>query len=81
MGGTLSLSSLIGVAALPLVKEDPQRYGSLHHPGDDYAYDIYTQAARGRSVTPAPSTRSAGSPLRASSATANRSPPSAWSPT
>jgi len=46
VGGTLSLSSLIGVAALPLVQEDPERYGSLHHPGDDYAYDIYTQAAR-----------------------------------
>jgi hypothetical protein len=25
---------------------DPQRYGSLNHPGDDYSYDIYTQAAR-----------------------------------
>jgi hypothetical protein len=25
---------------------DPQRYGDLHHPGDDYSYDIFTQAAR-----------------------------------
>jgi hypothetical protein len=33
-------------AAQPLVKEDSQRYGSLRHPGDDYSYDIYTQAAR-----------------------------------
>jgi hypothetical protein len=24
---------------------DPQRYGHLHHPGDAYAYDVYTQAA------------------------------------
>jgi hypothetical protein len=25
---------------------DPGRYGSLHHPGDEYSYDIFTQAAR-----------------------------------
>jgi hypothetical protein len=25
---------------------DPERYGSLAHPGDAYAYDIYTQVAR-----------------------------------
>lgn len=25
---------------------DPARYGSLEHPGDAYAYDIYTQVAR-----------------------------------
>lgn len=25
---------------------DPARYGELHHPGDAYAYDIYTQVAR-----------------------------------
>lgn len=25
---------------------DPERYGSLHHPGDAYSYDIYAQAAR-----------------------------------
>jgi hypothetical protein len=25
---------------------DPDRYGSLHHPGDRYCYDIFTQAAR-----------------------------------
>lgn len=25
---------------------DPARYGTLHHPGDGYAYDIYTQVAR-----------------------------------
>lgn len=23
----------------------PERYGSLHHPGDDHSFDIYTQAA------------------------------------
>ncbi|HEY2357495.1 MAG TPA: alpha/beta hydrolase domain-containing protein [Phenylobacterium sp.] len=25
---------------------DPDRYGSLHHPGDAYSYDIFAQAAR-----------------------------------
>jgi hypothetical protein len=25
---------------------DPDRYGSLDHPGDDFAYDIFTQVAR-----------------------------------
>ncbi len=25
---------------------DPARYGELHHPGDDFSYDIYTKAAR-----------------------------------
>lgn len=30
----------------PLTAWDPERYGSLHHPGDNYAYDIYTQAAQ-----------------------------------
>ena len=25
---------------------DPERYGKLHHPGDEFSYDIFTQAAR-----------------------------------
>ncbi len=29
-----------------LKKIDPARYGTLTHPGDGYAYDIYTQVAR-----------------------------------
>jgi hypothetical protein len=29
-----------------LKKLDPQRYGSLSHPGDAFSYDIYTQVAR-----------------------------------
>ena len=33
-----------GVAAT--VKQDPTRYKDLSHPGDAFAYDIYTQAAR-----------------------------------
>jgi len=31
---------------LPLTKRDPERYGTLTHPGDDYSYDIATQAGR-----------------------------------
>ena len=40
----------VGVVGLPptpqgLAAWDPERYGSLSHPGDDFSYDIYTQAA------------------------------------
>ena len=34
------------VAGKGLKALDPARYGSLAHPGDAYAYDIYTQVAR-----------------------------------
>ena len=30
----------------PLQRWDPERYGSLDHPGDRYSFDIFTQAAR-----------------------------------
>jgi hypothetical protein len=30
----------------PLIAQNPGRYASLHHPGDDYSYDIYSQAAQ-----------------------------------
>lgn len=39
-GGGFALTQ----GAAPLATFNPQRYGSLHHPGDSYAYDIYTQA-------------------------------------
>ena len=29
-----------------LERRDPDRYGALQHPGDDYAYDIFTRAGR-----------------------------------
>lgn len=29
-----------------LVGSDPDRYGSLHHPGDAWSYDVFTQVAR-----------------------------------
>jgi len=35
-----------GVAGKGLKKLDPARYGSLHHPGDGYSFDIFTQVAR-----------------------------------
>src|ERR1700689_241823 len=31
---------------MPLKKADPEPYALLNHPGDAFAYDIYTQAAR-----------------------------------
>jgi hypothetical protein len=30
--------------ALPLLEHDPDRYGDLHHPGDQAAFDLFTQA-------------------------------------
>jgi hypothetical protein len=41
MGGGFSLG---GSGAKPLVQYDPQRYGTLKHPGDSYSYDMYSQA-------------------------------------
>jgi hypothetical protein len=32
--------------ALPLLEHDPERYGDLHHPGDQAAFDLFTQAGR-----------------------------------
>jgi Alpha/beta hydrolase domain len=35
-----------GMMALPALKEsDPARYGSLHHPGDAFCFDIFAHAA------------------------------------
>ncbi|MFN8017556.1 MAG: alpha/beta hydrolase domain-containing protein [Acidimicrobiales bacterium] len=33
-------------ALQPLKEWDPERYGKLHHPGDDWSYDIFSQAGR-----------------------------------
>jgi hypothetical protein len=38
--------TVAGVAAGGLKAADPARYGALHHPGDSYAYDIFSQAGR-----------------------------------
>lgn len=49
-GGT---GTVAGVAAGGLKGADPARYGSLSHPGDNYSYDIFSQAGRAaRSTTP-----------------------------
>ncbi len=42
VGGGFSLAP---AGSEPLVKWDSARYGSLQHPGDNYSYDIFTQAA------------------------------------
>jgi Alpha/beta hydrolase domain len=39
-GGT----GLMGFASPGLVGLDPERYGELHHPGDRFSYDIFSQA-------------------------------------
>lgn len=41
----------VGIEGLPPVRQgladwDPDRYGSLHIPGDDYSFDIFSQIAR-----------------------------------
>ncbi len=41
-GGT----PLAGVVSLPLKAVNPARYGSLHHPGDSFSYDIFSQAGQ-----------------------------------
>jgi len=40
-GGT----NLMGID-MSLKSQDPQRYSALQHPGDAYAYDIFSQAGR-----------------------------------
>jgi hypothetical protein len=35
-----------GAFDLPLKVIDPERYGRLHHPGDSFSYDIFSQAAQ-----------------------------------
>lgn len=48
VGVTVQRSGVHGTPEDPrgLVDWDPGRYGSLSHPGDDYSFDIFTQAAR-----------------------------------
>lgn len=47
-GGRVAVSTPLSEAAgagKGLRTLDPERYGDLTHPGDEYSYDIYTQAA------------------------------------
>ncbi len=48
-GGPVAVStpvSEMGGAGKGIKHLDPARYGDLHHPGDAYSYDIFTQVAR-----------------------------------
>lgn len=38
--------SLLGLPGTPLKAADPERYGTLVHPGDSFSYDIFSQAAQ-----------------------------------
>ena len=40
------LEGFPGMEHVALKGWDPERYGTLDHPGDDFSFDIYTQAAR-----------------------------------
>lgn len=47
VSGAAGLASRVpGPAPKPLVTQNPARYAGLKHPGDDYAYDIFSQAAQ-----------------------------------
>jgi hypothetical protein len=45
-GGTPILGSVASGTNGGLVGADPARYGSLHHPGDQYALDIFAQVGK-----------------------------------
>jgi Alpha/beta hydrolase domain len=45
-GAVLEVPGVPEVAVLPLTQWDPERYGDLDHPGDEYSYDIFSQAAQ-----------------------------------
>jgi len=45
-GGTPILGSIQGTGS-GLVQQEPERYGTLHHPGDQYALDIFDQVGLG----------------------------------
>jgi Alpha/beta hydrolase domain len=38
--------ALVGVVSLPLKSVNPARYGTLHHPGDSFSYDIFSQVGQ-----------------------------------
>ncbi len=45
-GGVLEIPGVPPEAVLPLTQWDPERYGSLDHPGDEYSYDMFSQVAQ-----------------------------------
>lgn len=38
--------NILSIPDMSLKKTNPQRYGQLHHPGDAYSFNIFSQAAR-----------------------------------
>lgn len=50
-GGTPILGGVSGTGS-GLVQQEPARYGSLHHPGDQYALDIFDQIGLGARSSP-----------------------------
>ncbi len=46
-GASLLKGGKVSGSVQGLKQEEPQRYGSLHHPGDQYSFDIYDQIAFG----------------------------------
>jgi hypothetical protein len=48
VGATVQRVAIEGLPPTPmgLAAWDPERYGSLHHPGDDFSFDIFTQAGQ-----------------------------------
>jgi hypothetical protein len=38
-------AGILGLPSMSLIETNPARYGSLHHPGDRFSYDIYAQAS------------------------------------
>jgi hypothetical protein len=45
-GFPLGMERMASRRSLPLVEHDPERYRDLHHPGDQIALDLFTQAGR-----------------------------------
>jgi hypothetical protein len=46
----IGVEGMTGTERFALRGWDPDRYGTLQHPGDDFSFDMYTQAAR--AITP-----------------------------
>jgi alpha/beta hydrolase family protein len=46
VSGGVGVVPVQGAPSGGLLGIDPMRYGTLHHPGDAYAYDIFSQAGR-----------------------------------
>lgn len=42
--GVIGGPSVVGITGMDLVSLDPERYGTLTHPGDRYSFDIFSQA-------------------------------------